>query len=237
MAYKWGSELHTKWGDPPSRVLKKHLHSSGWPCPRPTTQWISRKSKTKRISIFFWVDNPCIGFLSYGFPTTEGAKLDRFLEFLDMFFSRKFSGLSHRKRIGRRNVFARSGELTKHSWFKSRFVVNWVFCQPVPPTSLTKRCDPGVEFSGNKLQTIHIISLWKASALGMKEDEMVQKFKAEMTTGSGSAQGAWPKTFANTSPSRLASGSVSRSLTRRMQKRFLELESIQKGTPHSVAKQ
>ena len=46
---------------------------------------------------------------------------------------------------------------------------------------LTKRCDPGVEFSGNKLQTIHIFGLWKASALGMKEDEMVQKFKAEMT--------------------------------------------------------
>lgn len=38
-----------------------------------------------------------------------------------------------------------------------------------------------LEFSGNKLQTIHIIDLWKASALGMKEDEMVQKFKAEMT--------------------------------------------------------
>ena len=39
-------------------------------------------------------------------------------------YSRKFSGLSHRKRIGRRNVFARSGELTKHSRFKSRFVFN-----------------------------------------------------------------------------------------------------------------
>lgn len=143
-------------------------------------------------------------------------------------YSRKFSGLSHRKRIGRRSVFARSGELTRPSRFKSRFVVNWVFCQPVPPTSLTKRCDPGVEFSGNKLQTIHIIGLWKASALGMKEDEMVQKFKAEMTLVQEAHKEHGRKRSLtqvkadwHQAAKRLGSG-VSRSLTGRMQQRFLE---------------